>query len=132
MEEAKLEPRLVSGSEAQRRRDREFERPGFGLQLLRGQIEPCQLDPVHRDDFDPKHRLARHPRAARPAAESQPITGGGQLPIRAVEQAACQFPTPNRYDPTGPACPDPSFFETVEHAPARLAFDRLGSGARGR
>ena len=58
MKKAELEPRLVAGSETQHRRHREIERARFGLQFFGGQVAPCQLNPVHCDDFHPEHRLA--------------------------------------------------------------------------
>ena len=92
MEKAELEPRFVAGSETQNGRHRKIERAGFALQFRGGQIEPGQLNPVHRDDFDPEHGLARQPRFSRPAAKTQPIGAGAQLPIRPKEEAAGRFP----------------------------------------
>ncbi len=88
MEKTELEPCFVTRSETENRRHREIERGRFALQFRAGQVAPGQLNPVHRDDFDPEHGLARQPRFSRPAAKAQPIGAGAHLPIRPKEQAA--------------------------------------------
>src|SRR5262249_22037958 len=117
MKKAELEPRLVAGAEPQFRRYRKVERAGFGLQFFCDQIQPGQLDPVHRNDLHTEHGLTRHAGLAWAAAKIEAIGAGRQLPIGSENPAAARFAAATRRAPPPPALPDRRLLEAVEHAP---------------
>src|SRR5262249_23083824 len=117
MKKTEFEPRFVAAAESELGRDGEIKRPRLAFQFRRCYIEPCELNPVHCDDFHTEDGLTRQAWLPRSAAKIQPVVTAGQLPIGSEKEATWRFSA--AYGCRSPALADPdrTFLEPAEHAP---------------
>src|SRR5262252_8249454 len=122
MEKTKFEARLVAGSDTQLRRYHKIEESPSFIKLADSQVAPGELNPVHGNDFDPEDRLVRPYRFSQPAAETQPIRPGVQLPIGPVQNAPGGLATSHSRNAAGSAGSDRGLFEAAKQLPSLRGF----------